>query len=131
MNSSASGSYPIDMSRIESTQRKPWRLHVLALAIGASAFFCSIRFGYSWGASIGAAALGLIFPAISYYPKTGKRHRFWGTLIALTMLQIPLVITARPFMEQFRFIFLLAFGFGDCVLVAFALNWMCSREKGS
>ena len=104
-------------------------LRFLAIGIGVLAFLCSIRFGYGWGASIGAAALALIFPVIFYYRKPGKRHRFLETVTLLTILQIPLVIAARPLVEQFRFIFLLAFGFGDCMLVAFALNWMCSSEK--
>ena len=117
------------MSRLESTQRKPWWLHVLAIGTGVLAFLCSIRFGYGWGASIGAAASSVIFPGILYYRKHAERHRFWQTLTLLTILQIPLVIAARPLVEQFRFTLLLAFGFGDCVLVALLLTWMCSGEK--
>jgi hypothetical protein len=117
------------ISHSEPKEHKPWWLHALAIGIGVLAFLCSLRFGYGWGASIGAAALGLIFPTIFCYRKPGKRpHRFWQAVTLLTILQIPLVIAARPLVEQFRFIFLLAFGFGDCVLVAFVLNWMCSGE---
>ncbi len=117
------------MGRLESKQRKPWWLHVIAIGIGVAAFLCSLRFGYDWTSSIATAAGSLIFPAVIYYRKVGKHNRFWETLSLLTILQVPLVIAARPLVEQFRFVFLLAFGFGDCVLVAFVLNWMCPSEK--
>jgi hypothetical protein len=81
------------------------------------------------GCSIGAAAGGLIFPAIIYYRKVGEPYRFWMTVTLLTIVQIPLVIAARLLVEQFRFVFMLVFAVGDCVFVALALNWMCSREK--
>lgn len=111
------------MNETRIMQRKPWWLSVLAIGIGTLAGLGCIRFGYGWGASIGGAAFSLVFPAILYYRKRGKRHRFWETVTLLAILQVPLVIAARPLVEQFRFILLLAFGFGDCVLVAFVLNW--------
>jgi|ERR1035437_1320324 hypothetical protein len=117
------------MYQLEPKQRKPWWLHVLAIAIGLFACLCIVRFGYAWGGSIGAAAGGLIFPAIIYYRKVGEPHRFWMTVTLLTIVQIPLVIAARLLVEQFRFVFMLVFAVGDCVFVALALNWMCSREK--
>jgi hypothetical protein len=117
------------MSQLEQKQSKPWWLHVLAIAIGLVACLCIVRYGYAWGGSIAAAAGALIFPAIIYYRKGGKPHRFWVTVMLLTLVQIPLVIAVRPLVEQFQLVFMIVFAVADCVFVAFALNWMCSREK--
>lgn len=109
-------------------QFKPWWLHVLAIAIGILAYSCSFWFGYAWGASIGAATASLIFPALIYYRKFGKRERFWMIVSLLSIVQIPLVIAVRPLVEQFRFVFILMFGAADCLFVAFAITRMCSEE---
>jgi hypothetical protein len=113
----------------ETKQRKPRWLHVLAVGIGILACFCIDEFGYGWGASTGIAAVALIFPAVIYYRKTGKRERFWMAVVFLAIAQVPLVIAVRPLMEQFRAVFLLVFGVVDWALVAFGISWACSGEN--
>jgi hypothetical protein len=110
----------------ETKQRKPRWLHVLAVGIGILACFCIDEFGYGWGASAGIAAVALIFPAIIYYRKTGKRERFWLAVVFLAIAQVPLVIAVRPLMKQLRAVFLLVFGAVDWALVAFGIFWACS-----
>lgn len=55
--------------------------------------------------------------------------RFWITVGLLGIVQVPLVITVRPLMEQLKFPFMLIFGLLDCVLVVLAVSWICSEAS--
>jgi hypothetical protein len=119
--------------RSPTVARMMWRSWSTTSSVRSTAFACQLR-NYAAAYCNLDCLLFCVNPLHYlcrykyYYRKAGKRDRFWMALTSLAILQIPLVIAARPFVEQYRFIFLLAFGFGDCVLVAFALNWMCSEE---
>ena len=69
--------------RPESKRRKPWWLHVLAIAVGGFACLCAEMFGYSWGGSI-AAGSPLVAHDDTVSPWTGTFRlqdvltgRFW------------------------------------------------------
>lgn len=117
---------PRHMGSPDKRQSKPWWLHFLAIATGVLACLCADRFGPGWSGSIAAAAAALLFPAIIYYRKTEKRERFWVTVTLLAIIQVPLVIAVRPVVERFGLFLTLAFGALDCLLVAFAITWVCS-----
>ncbi|HEV2401026.1 MAG TPA: hypothetical protein VGS27_29100 [Candidatus Sulfotelmatobacter sp.] len=111
------------MKQFESKPRRSWRLHVLAFGIAGFGCLSAEIFGYGWGASIAAAAGALIFTAIMSHRRIEKREHFWLAVTVLTLIQIPLIITVRPYVEHFRLPFLLAFAVADCLFVAVGIFW--------
>jgi hypothetical protein len=82
---------------------------------------------HGWGlpAGVAVAAIGIpLFMYRSYWQGTW----FWLTLLALLVLQVPLVIACRPLMDQLKFGFNILFATLDVFLVAIAVNWV--RPKG-
>lgn len=71
-----------------------------------------------------AAALIVPLPAFRAFWDLG---RFWITFAVLACAQVPLVIAVRPYVEKFRFGFMLAFGAADCIL-AIAVFYFASMH---
>ena len=69
-----------------------------------------------WGGASFAAAVAIIVPIIGFraYWNTWK---FWASLSAFILLQIPLVFALRSLMEKSGFPMLYAFGILDCAFV--------------
>jgi hypothetical protein len=77
-----------------------------------------------WGVPAGVASAAIVIPILMkrrYWRETW----FWMTMLAMSVLQIPLIILARPLMDQMKFAFNIVFGTADVFVVAAALNFVC------
>jgi hypothetical protein len=98
----------------------PRSVHVVLVVFGVAMGILNIWF-QGWGFAIlaGAAPIGV---AVVYYRPLWSRRWFWLVLSILTVLQIPLVVIAKPLMDQLKFLFLLGFVIVDFFFVAVVIN---------
>jgi hypothetical protein len=92
-----------------------------------AALFSGRRHGYGWGGAIVSAGAALLIPGFGYR-KFWVRGRFWAIFALLAVLQVPVVIAVVPLVEQFRFIFGLAFGALDCMFVITVIYWTVVQQ---
>src|SRR6516162_10185307 len=100
----------------------PVKWPILALAV----LFGAMSNVYHWGRAPVAAAAAVILPIIGFR-NYWNEVRFWITVLLLGAIQVPIVLLINPIMEEVKFPFLFAFGVLDCVLVALAIFWICSK----
>jgi hypothetical protein len=80
-----------------------------------------------WGLPAGLGAAAVVAPILKYR-RYWRRFWFWGTILALSILQVPLVILARPFMDRYKFGFNLVFATADLFVVIVMVNWVRPEE---
>jgi hypothetical protein len=101
-----------------------WRVKGPLLAV---AFLVGI-FDHAWhlgGASF-AAGIAVILPIIGFRD-LWNTSKFWLSVAALAVLQVPVVVALRPFVSGFPLLF--AFAVVDCALVIAGISVMC-RNNG-
>jgi len=104
----------------------PWPLGLaLGVALVLLGFFSDYLGG--WGLPVGMAAVGIGVPTLKYrrYWKLGW---FWSVISGLVLLQIPLLLWSRPWMESLKFGFNLLFATADAFLVAIMVNWFRPKD---
>jgi hypothetical protein len=108
----------------ESTPRTnplPWPAGLaLGVAVALLCFFSDYLGG--WGLPSAMAAIGIAVPTLKYQ-RYWKSRCFWSVISGLALLQIPLLLWARPWMESLRFGFNLLFVMADAFLVVPMVNW--------
>lgn len=72
------------------------------------------------------AGLPVVLPALKYQ-RYWRAKWFWFTMVGLSLVQVPLVVLARPLMERFRFGFNILFATLDLLFVIVVVNCVRSR----
>jgi hypothetical protein len=72
----------------------------------------------------------ILLPTLKYR-RYWSETWFWMTMLALSTLQVPLAILARPRMDELKFGFNLLFATIDIFLVAVVVNWVRPTEEYS
>ena len=80
-----------------------------------------------WGLPIAMAGIGIAVPTLKYQ-RYWKAVWFWSAITGLALLQIPLLLWARPWMESLGFGFNLLFVTADAVVVALIVNWFRPKD---
>jgi len=80
-----------------------------------------------WGSASFAAGTAVLIPIIGFRVYW-NRWKFWGTIAAMTILQVPAVAALRPFIERSGFPLLFAFGTLDCALVIAGICFVCGDD---
>ena len=103
-----------------------WPIHgafvLFALVLGLLDHWLS-----GWGVPI-AVGGGVIGISIIVFRRFWSGSWFWLTIAAMTALQVPLMILARPLMAQFNIVFLLPLAMVDAFLIALVVNWMSPKN---
>lgn len=100
-------------------------LFLLALLVG---FFDDVL-GGGWAKPVAMAATALGVPIfLRRGRKFWNQGAFWITVLAVAIIQIPLVIAVRPVIQRSGSIYLLAFGVADMLFVIAAILLVCSRS---
>lgn len=81
-----------------------------------------------WGGAAFAAAIAVVLPIIGFRDFWGE-SRFWVTLGALALFQVPLVLAARILVEKPGFPLLYALTILDCMFVVLGLSYVCCKEE--
>ncbi len=101
-----------------------WRIKgpilVVALLLG---FF---DHALHWGSLSFAVAIAMVLPVIGFRDFWNV-WKFWITVVALAVLQVPLVHVLRPVVEKSGFVFLYGFSILDCTLVAAVIFHVCCK----
>jgi hypothetical protein len=84
-------------------------------------FFNDALGGWGLPAAVGAAVI--LIPVLQYRRYWHGRW-FWLSMVALSIVQIPLIFLGRPLMDEFRFAFNLVFGVADLCWVVVVINWV-------
>ena len=98
-----------------------WRFKgpILAVAFLLGVFDHALH----WGGVSLAAAVAIIVPTIGFRA-FWNAWKFWVSLAAFALLQIPLVLVLRPLVERSGFPMLYAFGILDCAFVITGLFYV-------
>jgi hypothetical protein len=80
-----------------------------------------------WGLPAAVAAAAIAGPTLKYR-RYWHRAWFWLTILGMSIIQVPLVVLARPVMDQLKFGFYVLFVTVDAFLVAVAVNWIRPRD---
>ena len=81
-----------------------------------------------WADAAFAAGIAVVLPIIGFREFWSER-RFWAALSALTLLQLPLVLAVRAFVEKPGFPLLYALTILDCMFVIFGLSYVCCSDE--
>jgi hypothetical protein len=81
-----------------------------------------------WGRATLAAALALVLPIIGFRD-FWSAWRFWVTVFALAVFQLPLVLGVRSLVEESRFPLLYAFGILDCMFVVASIHYVLQERE--
>jgi hypothetical protein len=108
-------------------ERFPWPIRLIIFACAGLLGLLN-HFLHDWGIPASVAAAAILVPLFGYRT-FWHRPWFWSTMLALSVLQVPLVIAARPLMDQFRFAFNLLFGLTDCLLVVIVVRWVAPKAQ--
>lgn len=81
-----------------------------------------------WGGAAFAASIAVVLPIIGFrdFWRLGK---FWVTVSALALFQLPLVLAIRSFVERPGFPFLYAFTIVDGIFVVFGIAYVCRKDE--
>lgn len=110
----------------QRTNPIPWPARIaIGLAAALLGFFSDQLGG--WGLPSVMAGAAIVVPTMKYQRYWGEKW-FWFTILGMTALQPPLVILARPLMEQLRFGFNLLFVSIDALLVITVVNWVRPKD---
>jgi hypothetical protein len=77
-----------------------------------------------WGGISLAAAIAIVVPIIGFRDHWNA-WRFWVTVAAMAVLQLPLVLALRPMLGKSAFPFLYGFGLLDCAFVIASISYVC------
>jgi len=80
-----------------------------------------------WGGASFAAGTAVVIPIIGFRAYW-NRLKFWGTVAAMTVLQVPVVAALRPLVGRSGFPLLFAFGILDCALVITGISFFCGDD---
>jgi hypothetical protein len=80
------------------------------------------------GLACRVAGAVILLPTLKYQ-RYWNETWFWTTMLALSILQVPLVILSRPLMDVFKFGFNLLFATIDTFFVAVVVNWVRPKEE--
>ena len=97
-------------------------LLVVALLLG---FF---EHSLHWGGAAFAAGIAVVVPIIGFR-EFWSEWRLWATLSALALLQLPLVLAVRAFVEKPGFPMLYALTIIDCMFVILGLSYICFTDE--
>jgi hypothetical protein len=97
-------------------------LLVVALLLG---FF---EHSLHWGGAAFAAGIAVVVPIIGFR-EFWSEWRFWAKLSALALLQLPLVLAVRAFVEKPGFPMLYALTIIDCMFVILGLSYICFTDE--
>jgi hypothetical protein len=98
----------------------------LLAAVGAFFDHASSR----WGAAIVMATCALIAPVfLPQFRNFWNQSRFWIAVSFLALVQIPLVVAVRPFIERTGSFYMLAFGIVDGLFVISVIVLVCFRPS--
>jgi hypothetical protein len=97
-------------------------LLVVALLLG---FF---EHSLHWGGAAFAAGIAVVLPIIGFR-EFWSEWRFWAALSALALLQLPLVLAVRAFVEKPGFPLLYALTIIDCMFVILGLSYICFTDE--
>jgi len=102
-----------------------WRIKgpILAVAFLLGIFDHVLHLG---GVSF-AAAIAIVVPAIGFRA-SWREWRFWASLAAVALLQIPLVLALRPLVDKSGFATLFIFGMLDCGFVLTAIFYVLEGD---
>ena len=81
-----------------------------------------------WGGPAFAAAIAVLLPIIGFR-ECWSEWRFWATLSALALFQLPLVLAMRAFVETPGFPLLYALTILDCMFVILSLSYVCYTDE--
>ena len=84
--------------------------------------------GRIWPAGI---AVWVIMNAVIWYRNYWRKRWLWIVLIALTILQVPLVLATSTFAPAYNLIAWALFFFTDNILVSATIKWVGSRALAS
>jgi len=88
---------------------------------------CAVLLGFfsdslgGWGLTIGAASIAVVVPVLKYR-RYWHSAWFWRVTLAMSVLQVPLVILVRSLVDRYKFGFNLIFASLDGVLVILTVN---------
>ncbi|MFI5096218.1 MAG: hypothetical protein ACHQIK_22595 [Candidatus Acidiferrales bacterium] len=82
-----------------------------------------------WGRAGLVAAAALIVP-IYGCREFWNRGQFWITVALLAVIQVPLAIAVRPWVEQGGLSSMLTLGIADCLFVIVVIFLVCSESSG-
>lgn len=80
-----------------------------------------------WGLPGAIAGAAIVIPVLKYR-RYWHDAWFWMTMLGMSVLQVPLVILARPLMDQLKFAFNILFATVDVFLVAVAVNLIRPKD---
>ncbi len=103
-----------------------------ALAFVVGGIFAFISFGrpngYGWVGAILMASAAVAIPMLQFR-QLWRSTRFWVVIGLLAVVQVPLITWARVLAEQYRALFLLAFGISDGIFVIAVIASVCLTRK--
>jgi hypothetical protein len=120
---------PTNMHAEKQTNPMPWSTRVLLTALALFLGFFSHALG-GWGLPVGVVGAAILIPVLKYQ-RFWHRLWFWLTIIALSILQVPLVILTRPLMDEFKLGFNLLLATVDGIFVILVVNWIRPKEDNS
>jgi hypothetical protein len=103
----------------------PLRIVLATIAVLLGWFNHALR---GWGLPAGVAGAVILLPTLKYQ-RYWSETWFWTTMLAFSTLQVPLVILARPLMDELKFGFNLLFATIDIFFVAVVVNWVRPKEE--
>ena len=81
-----------------------------------------------WGGAAFAAGIAVVLPIIGFR-EFWSEWRFWAALSALALLQFPLVLVVRAFVDRPGFPLLYPLTILDCMFVIFGLSYVCFTNE--
>ena len=114
------------MGTEQRTNRISWPARIVLATIAVLLGWFNHELG-GWGLPTGVAGVVILLPTLKYQ-RYWSETWFWTTMLALSTLQVPLVILARPLMDELKFGFNLLFATIDIFFVAVVVNWVRPQE---
>ncbi|MGH9545371.1 MAG: hypothetical protein ACRD23_09165, partial [Terriglobales bacterium] len=116
------------------TLRERWR-KVNTWPIKGPLLFVALLLGFfdhslHWGGAAFAAGIAIVLPIIGFR-EFWSEWRFWAALGALALLQVPLVLAVRAFVEKPGFPLLYALTVLDCIFVVLGLSYVCCTDESA
>ena len=78
-----------------------------------------------WGGLSVTAGIAIVIPIIGFLD-FWRKWKFWSMITAIAILQVPLVLALRPFVDGFPLFF--AFGILDCGLIISGISLVCGND---
>jgi hypothetical protein len=82
-----------------------------------------------WGEPSAMAAAAVVVPVLlRQFRRLWNQGKFWITVSLLAIIQIPLVIAVRPWIDRYGRISTLLFGIADGLFVIVMIVLVCSKS---